>query len=519
MRKFLTDNFIIIVIGLFFLASTIFAIRNNQVIRQNHVRQLQVDLVRERTSDILSSTMHGLDLGVRGYGLLRDEKMLVPYDKAIQTNEKTFFQLDSLLKEQGYQNKDQLKAVKAEVSSYIAFCKQMIAAAQVDDTAAFTKMLSEDRGYNVWAKYNEFATPLFEFEAKLNKASLEDYQAAVQINLFLQIASFVFGLPLLFLFVSKVKKERAQRTRVLKEVELNDRNYVFNDGDIREQTSDDVNQKAIDNVRFASEFVQQIASGNYSVEWKNITPDVLSLNKRTLAGNLINLRDRLREIKKDDERRNWINEGLASFSEIVRANQADFEALSVKCVSFLARYLNAQQGSLFLLVEEEGEQYLKLSSCYAFDRRKFVEKRIEIGNGLVGQAYLEGQPVLLKQIPNGYTSITSGLGDATPSFLVIVPMKADQKVVALIELATFHEIHDYQVDFLQKAGGFFASAVLTTMTTSRMKKLLEESSMKEQQMIEHEEELRQNMEELKATQEELMRKQREFEKYSDVPGR
>ncbi len=80
-------------------------------------------------------------------------------------------------------------------------------------------------------------------------------------------------------------------------------------------------------------------------------------------------------------------------------------------------------------------------------------------------------------------------------------------------MATFYEVHDYQVDFLQKSGTYFASAMVTTMTTAKMKRLLEESSLKEQEMIEHEEELRQNMEELKATQEELIRKQREFEQH------
>jgi CHASE3 domain sensor protein len=512
MRKFLSDNFVIIVIGIFFLVSTILAIRNNQIIQNNLTLQLQSDMVKQRTTDILSRTMHGLDLGVRGFGLTLDDKMLIPYREAIATNPRTFYQLDSLLQQQGYDQRSQLGAVKAEVDQYISFCNSMIAKAREGDTAAFIAMLNEDRGYNVWFKYIQVATPLFEFETTLNKQSMEDYKRAMQVNLFLQIASFVLGLPLLVVFVSRVKRERNQRHKLVKEVELTDKKFVFNDGDSKEKSAEEINQQAIENVRYASEFIRSIASGNYDVEWRNITADVMELNKSTLAGNLLNLKERLKEIKREDERRNWVNEGLAKFSEIVRSNQSNFEELAVKCVSFLSKYTNAQQGSLFLLEEEDGRRYLRLASCYAYEKRKFIEKKIDLGVGLTGQAFLEGEPMLLKQIPQGYTTITSGLGDATPTFLAIVPMKADEQVVAIIELATFYDVEQYQVEFLQKAGGYFASAMVTTQTTSKMKRLLDESSIKEQQMIEREEELRQNMEELKATQEELIRKQNEYER-------
>ncbi len=249
-----------------------------------------------------------------------------------------------------------LAGVKDEVNKYIKFCNDMISIARNGDTEQFSKMLNEDRGYNVWFKYSQFADPLFAFETELNTSSQESYQAAVKTNLFLQFASFVLGMPLLFLFVTKVRKERDQRNKIVKEVELNDKTFVFNDGKENEKSADEINKNAMDHVRFASDFVKQIATGNYSVEWSNASPEVLKLNSETLAGNLIHLRDRLREIKKEDERRHWVNEGLAKFSEIVRSHQANFEELSIKCVSFLTKYLNAQQGSLFLLEEEEGDK-------------------------------------------------------------------------------------------------------------------------------------------------------------------
>ena len=76
--------------------------------------------------------------------------------------------------------------------------------------------------------------------------------------------------------------------------------------------------------------------------------------------------------------------------------------------------MEAQQGGVFLLQEEEDDQYLELVACYAFDKKKFVEKRIDIGEGMIGQAFMERNTVVLKEVPKGYTHITSGLGEATP---------------------------------------------------------------------------------------------------------
>ena len=506
MKKFLLDNSVIIVIGIFFLITTTFAVRNYGIIQLNHALQIQSDLVKQRTQEILSRTMHGLDLGVRGFGLTRDEKLLIPYKEAIQTNAVTFYQLDSLLKLQAYHDRATIDNVRAEVQRYIAFCNKMIQAVREGDTVSFTGMLKEDRGYSVWSTYTSFAQPLFEYETTLKKQSLEKYQSAMELNLFLQIGCFLLGMPVLFIFVSQVKKERKLRADVLKEVEHADTHFVFNPGPERKSSTVDINKRSIENIKFAGEFIKHIASGNYDVEWHTTEPAVLKLNQTTLAGNLLNLRDRLRSIKTEDERRNWINEGIGKFADLVRTNQEKEEELTVKSVSFLTKYLKAQQGSLFLL--EEGEEpVLKLAACYAFDKRKFIDKTIPIGHGIIGQAFLEAEPVLLRQVPKEYIHITSGLGDATPTTLVVIPMKSENKVVALIELATFFEIKDFQIEFLVKAGEYFAAAVVTTHTATTMKQLVDDSLQKEIQMKQREEELLQNMEELQATQEELHRRQ------------
>ncbi|HOX82191.1 MAG TPA: GAF domain-containing protein [Chryseolinea sp.] len=512
MRKFFANNWIVLTIGVSLIASMIMAIRNKDTIERNSKLQQQSELVKEKTRQILSSTMHGLDLGLRGFALTKDDNMLRPYNLALEEKKEIFYALDSNLLQQGYNNLAQLQAVKEEVELYITFCNRLIDVARNDNIEEVVLMLREDRGYAVWKKYDDFSKPLFEFEDAIYQQALGNYNAAIRSNLILQVCIVLLVLPALFLFVVRIRKEREARHRLVLEVEMNDRQRVFNPGTEQNTNAKKVIESSIQNIRTASDFIMAMSRGEYDVTWNGLNDENRSLNKVTLAGNLIDMREKLKQVKLEDDQRNWVNEGLAKFSEIVRNNQENSQELAERCVSFLTKYLYAQQSSLFVLEGEGEDQYLKQAACYAFDRKKWIEKKIDIGSGLVGQAFLEGEVVALKKIPKEYIKITSGLGDATPSHLIIVPLKSDVHTVAMIEIASFSFFEDHQIGFLKKAGEFLASAILNSKTTHKMKYLLDQSRINEESMRQREEEMRQNMEELQATQEELIRKEREMQK-------
>lgn len=515
MNKFLNENWIILVIGVFLMASMTLAIRNNYVIEENHQLQQQTQLIRQRTQSILSLTMHGLDLGVRGFALTKDNAMLRPYEEAIQKTPGIFFQLDSLLQLQDYDSKA-LEAVKAEVNSYIRFSKEMVGTAQADNMPQFISMLQEDKGYDVWKKYAAFSDPLFAYEEELNKQAIANYRAAMRNNLILQISILLLAMPLLYLFIIKMRRERDGRASLLKKVEENDREFVFNSGVHHHTSASEVNDTSIRNVKKASSFITQMADGNYEVDWEDLNTENQLLNKTTLAGKLLQLRDKLKQVKQEDEKRNWVNEGLTAFSEIIRTHQQDKKALANHSVIYIANYLKAQQAGLFILEGEDNDAHLELAACYAFNRKKFLTKRINIGEGLIGQTYLEGEVVQLKVIPSGYTHITSGLGEATPRYLVIVPFKYETHIPAIIEVSSFNDLEEHHLQFLKKAGEYLASAIVNSQNTSRMKVLLENASYNEKQMRQREEELRQNMEELQATQEQLVRNKNTVSDLADV---
>lgn len=235
-------------------------------------------------------------------------------------------------------------------------------------------------------------------------------------------------------------------------------------------------------------------------------------NSGEIGTSLAGMRDSLKKVAEEDTIRNWTNKGVAEFGDILRKYSDNLDELADKLLTGLVKYLKGNQGSLFVLNnEEEGEYFLELKAAYAFDRKKFVQKRVEIGQGLVGQCYLEKQTIHLRKVPNEYITITSGLGLANPTYLMIVPLKFNENVFGIVEIASFIDFKPYEIDLVEKLGESVASSLSTVKINQNTRKLLQESQMMTEQMRAQEEEMRQNMEELQATQEEMQRNTREQE--------
>ena len=113
-------------------------------------------------------------------------------------------------------------------------------------------------------------------------------------------------------------------------------------------------------------------------------------------------------------------------------------------------------------------------------------------------------------IPKDYIHITSGLGTAPPSQLLIVPFKINDTIEALIEIASFHDIEDHQISFIETFGESIAAHLQSAKINITTRNLLTISQQQAEEMKSQEEEMRQNMEELSATQEEMSRKEKEY---------
>ncbi|HBI81068.1 MAG TPA: hypothetical protein DDY04_03745 [Bacteroidales bacterium] len=269
----------------------------------------------------------------------------------------------------------------------------------------------------------------------------------------------------------------------------------------------------IDGIDHKTTFANEIGKGNYSTSLELLS------DKDVLGKSLIQMRDSLKKAaeeeekrKIEDQKRSWANEGHARFGEILRQNNNDLQKLCDSVIAALVKYVGANQGGIFLWNDEDKtHQYFELVSAFAWDRKKYLTKQIEKGEGLVGACALEKETIFMTDVPDDYVNITSGLGDANPRCVILVPLKHEDEVMGVIEMASFKVLENHEVEFIEKIAESIASTILSVKINARTKMLLEQSQMQAEEMKAQEEEMRQNMEELQATQEEVERKSTEIE--------
>ena len=468
--------------------------------------RVETESISTATKNFLNDVFHNIDLGVRAFGVTQKEAMLDPTYGGISRIAPAFQELNQRLTAQSYPHVSDLETLKKAYEDYADFTKSMIEVAKKDSMETFRNMMAEDRGLGLYLKYKDISTKILNFETEEFKKATYEYEAAQVWNMILQVILLLISLPTLGFVIYRIRKDEDTRNKILQELEENNRKYIFNPGtDVGPLQPKEIIECSIENFKKASDFIKKMGSGDYTTYWEGLNEANKGLNENNLAGELMKMKENLVQLKAQDEIRLWANEGLSKFSELVRNNQHDLKKLSDETVRFLAQYLKAQQVGLFVVQNEDQEPTLDLTAAYAFGRKKFLEKSINLGQGLVGQAYLEKSTILLKEIPNGYTTITSGLGEATPTCLILVPIKYNETIEGVLEMASFNTFSDHQISFLEKAGEFIASAMLSVKTSSKMRHLLEESRKQSEESRAQEEIMRQNIEEMEAAQEEIAR--------------
>ena len=220
--------------------------------------------------------------------------------------------------------------------------------------------------------------------------------------------------------------------------------------------------------------------------------------------------EQLKLAQEEEKKRQWASEGLAQISNMLRDHD-DFQRMSDRLIAHIVQYIKANQGGLFVVHEEDGQRHIRLQACYAYERKKFIQKMIDIGEGLIGQAYMEKKHIYLTEIPENYVNITSGLGKSNPRSLLIMPLTINYEVEGLLEIASFQEFQPYEIEFIQTLSENIAATLRNSKVSKQTKILLEASQQQAEQMQAQEEEMRQNMEELQATQEQSERLRIELE--------
>ncbi len=276
-----------------------------------------------------------------------------------------------------------------------------------------------------------------------------------------------------------------EKTKVIRSDEIGDMDKSLND--------------LIDGVNAYSEFALNIGKGDLDADFTMLSED------DNLGNSLLQMRASLQIAKKEEEKRNienekrnWANEGYTKFSELMRNTSEDINEMAYDIIENLVNYTGSVQGGLFIYNEDNQEDtFLELAASTAYGRRKFKQKQIKPGDGLVGACFLEKKKIYITKVPDDYIEIRSGLGTANPDSILIVPLIMEDNVIGIIELAAFKQYADFEIEFVEKVSESIAASIYATrinMKTSELykdfEKHNEEKAKLEQQIKEKDAEIR-----------------------------
>lgn len=253
----------------------------------------------------------------------------------------------------------------------------------------------------------------------------------------------------------------------------------------------DLNQE----LRNVKSFAQDVGQEKFDTEVS------VFQNSDDLGEALGSMRKSLRDIHDKEELRTWQLNGINSLAEVIRKSTREIESFCDTFLFHLIQYSQLNQGAIYLY--NKRKRHLEMKACFAFGRKKHITREIELGHGIVGEVFRDGDTVVMTDIPSNYIRIKTGLGEAPPKSLAVVPLKYQEQKLGVLELAAFHQYSDTEIELFKQISEIFTANLLNAINTNRTEDLLREATEATQKLNAQEEELRQNAEELLAMREGL----------------
>lgn len=213
-----------------------------------------------------------------------------------------------------------------------------------------------------------------------------------------------------------------------------------------------------------SNFAMSIEKGNLKADFEPLSnKDELGLSLLDMRKSLTSAKDEQEKRAKENARRNKANDAYAMFNELLRKRGDDLKELSYLIIDRLVNQINAIQGGIFILNDDNPEElHLELTASVAYNRKKLLKKKILIGDGLIGACAFEKQKIYVSNVPEDYAEIRSGLGTTAPKSVLIVPLLMENNLIGVIELASLNEIDDFDINFVEKVSDSIASSLYAT---------------------------------------------------------
>ncbi|MEJ6480163.1 response regulator [Nostoc punctiforme UO1] len=410
----------------------------------------------------LNLQLTNAETGQRGYIITGEQRYLEPYNAAIQLLNQKFKELQRLTADNPNQQ-NRLDILQPLLTERMTVMKDVIELRQSEGLEASQKAILTDQGKQLMDQIQKVLQAMKTEENALLKQRSERARAAGRQT----IASIVYSIPLFSLILALIGFALTRHISVpLKQV---------------------------------SGLAEKMADGDLSVSLPDSDRyDEIGVLTRTFNQMIVNLRNTTQK----NEEQNWLKSNLAEFTQMLQG-QRNLETASSLILSNLAPLVGASQGVFYAMTSIDDQPVLKLLSSYAYKERKNLANQFRLGEGLVGQCALEKQRILLTEVPSDYIRISSGLGEAPPLNIIVLPIIFETQVNAVIELASFGSFSHLHLTFLEQLSenlGVFLNNIASQLQTQQ---LLEESVALTEELQTQQEELRQSNQRLEEQAHEL----------------
>ncbi|HYZ35436.1 MAG TPA: HAMP domain-containing protein [Pseudonocardiaceae bacterium] len=257
--------------------------------------------------------------------------------------------------------------------------------------------------------------------------------------------------------------------------------------------------------------VRSIAAVITAVTAGDLTPQITveaSGELAELSDNINKMIATLRETTRTNQEQDWLKTNLARLSSLMQGHR-DLPTVASLVLSELAPLVSAQQAAFFLVREEGdgtgGSPVVEFAAGYGVQNPDAV-RRFALGESLVGQAALDKKTILVTEAPPDYATISSGLGQATPINVLVLPLLFEDKALGVIELASVNEFTTVHRDLLERLRESIGLNVNTILANSRTEALLAESQRLAQELTAGSQRLQAQQAELQKSNTELAEK-------------
>jgi len=194
----------------------------------------------------------------------------------------------------------------------------------------------------------------------------------------------------------------------------------------------------------------------------------------------------------------WVNNGIALVNEIISQNKSDFKMLSNRALVDMIKYVDARVGAMFLVDKDaEGNQILEMVANYGCGTDyKLANNVVYPGNGLVGATFADKEIRHITDVPDNYLKVSSGLGKSTPKSLLLIPMIYEEQAVGVVEIASFNEFTEAEINLLKRCADIIAGSIKTVRMNEENLNLIGQFKQQAELLQQKEENMRHSLNEL-----------------------